>query len=60
MADIVLRARMLVGEFPSCFVAWSKTPTIETLEDVRAVIQQLRANGGHAAWREAQRLVQCL
>jgi hypothetical protein len=54
------RARALVLAYPSCFVAWSRTPTIETSADVRAVIHALRAYGGHRAWEAAQALVQCL
>jgi hypothetical protein len=54
------RAKALTKDYAHCFSAWKSDASIETVEDVQEVIHQLRANGGHRAWRDAQALLQCL
>ena len=53
-------ARALIRQFPECFWFWNRDAAIETVEDARLVVQNLREYGGHRAWREAQRLHACL
>lgn len=53
-------ARALIRQFPECFWFWDRNTAIETVEDARLVVQNLREYGGHRAWREAQRLHSCL
>ena len=53
-------ARTLIRQFPECFWFWNRDAAIETAEDARLVVQNLREYGGHRAWREAQRLHACL
>ena len=50
-------ARALVRQFFSgCF--WFRHPDaeIQNADDIRVVIENLRENGNHQAWRAAQRL----
>ena len=58
--EVLEQARTAVREFPGCF--WFRHPesTIETVDDVRVVVENLREYGGHRAWRVAQRLQKCL
>jgi len=58
--ELVQRASALVREYPECF--WFRHPEarVRHLEDVRLVVEHLREYGGHRAWRDAQRLHQCL
>ena len=58
--DVLERARALVRDFPECFVWVHPDAEIHSAEHVRIVIENLREYGGHLAWREAQRLYQCL
>ena len=53
-------ARALIRQFPECFWFWNRDAAIETVEDARLVVRNLREYGGHRAWREAQRLHSCL
>ncbi len=53
-------ARALIRQFPECFWFWNRDAAIESAEDARLVVQNLREYGGHRAWREAQRLHSCL
>jgi hypothetical protein len=53
-------ARALVRQFPECFWFWNREAAIESAEDARLVVQNLREYGGHRPWREAQRLHACL
>jgi hypothetical protein len=57
---VLARAHALVKEYAHCFVAWSRTPIINSRDDVKEVIQELRAYGGHRAWKSAQELLLCL
>ncbi len=58
--EVLEQARAAVREFhTSCLWFWNRDATISTV-DVRAVVENLRDNGGHKAWRVAQQLQKCL
>ena len=53
-------AERLIAKHPGCF--WFRHPdaAVRGLEDVRLVIDHLRAYGDRLAWYEAQDLQRCL
>ena len=58
---VLERARAAVREyFARCFWFWHPDHTVQTAEDVRLVIEQLREYGDHKAWKLAQGLHKCL
>ena len=58
--ELVDQANRLISDYPECF--WFRHPDarVRHLEDIRLVVEHLREYGGHRAWRDAQRLHQCL
>jgi hypothetical protein len=59
--ELVARAEALVKRYNTeCF--WFRHPdaSVESLEDVKLVIQRLREYGNHNAWKDAQELHRCL
>jgi hypothetical protein len=52
-------ARALIQQLPECFWFWNRDAAIETTEDARLGVRNLREYGGHRARREAQRLHSC-
>ena len=57
---IAAQAAALVKKYPECFWFWRTDAQIQSLEDVRLVIEHLRRYGGHSAWLDAQDLHRCL
>jgi hypothetical protein len=57
---LIAHASALIRRYPECF--WFRHPEarIRCLGDVRLVVEHLREYGGHLAWRDAQKLHQCL
>jgi hypothetical protein len=58
--ELVNLAERLVRDHPECFWFLHPEARIETCDDVRWVIQNLRDYGDKAAWWDAQALQQCL
>ena len=58
--ELIARATALVERHPQCFWFWRRDARIQSCEDVRLVIEHLRGHGDSDAWREAQKLHQCL
>ena len=59
-SELVEQATALVRAYPECF--WFRHPEarIESLEDVRLVVEHLREYGGWREWAAAQKLHKCL
>jgi hypothetical protein len=59
---LLAAARQAVRQyFSSCFWFWREPDVaLTTTEDVRSVIENLRENGNHDAWRTAQQLQRML
>lgn len=59
---VLERARAAVREYyASCFWFWHPNATlVQTQDDVRLVIRNLREYGDHKAWLVAQELCKCL
>jgi hypothetical protein len=58
--ELVRQAAELVRSHPECFWFWHPDALVQTIEDVRAVVEQLRHYGNRTAWWEAQELHRCL
>ncbi len=59
--EVLEQARAAVKEFYArCFWFWHPEATVNSAEDVRSVVENLRDYGGHQAWRIAQQLQKCL
>lgn len=60
LATMIASAAGLVVQFPGCFWFWRPDVRLESLDDVRLVIRNLRRYGNQEAWTAAQHLDQCL
>ena len=60
LASVLLLATTLVVQFPTCFWFWRPDARLESTDDVRLVVQNLRKFGNREAWMAAQHLDQCL
>ena len=58
--EVLAMARQAVRDFPGCFWWWDEKAELQSREEVRQVIENLRMSGGHAAWWRAQRIFKCL
>ena len=57
---IVASAAALVVRFPECFWFWRPDVRLQSADDVRLVVKNLRRYGNREAWTAAQQLDQCL
>ena len=58
--ELIARANALVKDHLECFWFWRRDARVESLGDVRLVVEHLREHGDRRAWREAQELHRCL
>jgi hypothetical protein len=59
-AELISRAQTLVTQYPQHFWFWKPGATIQSVEDVRVVVDHLRRYGDWGAWADAQSLQACL
>jgi hypothetical protein len=59
--ELVARAEAAVREYEvQCFWFWTPAAVVNTVEDIKVVIKELRRNGDRRAWLAAQDLQRCL
>jgi hypothetical protein len=58
--ELARQAAELVRAHPECFWFWHPEALVQSLEDVRSVVEHLRHYGDRSAWWEAQELHRCL
>ena len=59
--ELIAKAEALVRQYAAqCFWFWHPDAVVNSVEDIRTVIRELRRNGNRQAWLAAQELQRCL